>query len=72
MTTLPASHLRPIREATILTGVPARTIARWAAADLIEAVRFGRPWYVNLDDITNLKNTLKSGPKPKKQISPTL
>jgi len=64
---LPPAHLRPIREATLITGVHARTIARWAEAGRIEAQRFGpRMWYVNLDDIEHVRATLKPGPKAKK------
>jgi excisionase family DNA binding protein len=64
---LPPDHLRPIREASPLTGVPKRTIAQWAQQGRIEAQKFGpRIWYVNVDDVRRVAATLKPGPKPKK------
>ena len=64
---VPREGLVPIRQASPLSGVPARTIARWAQQELIEAQKFGpRIWYVNLDDVRRVAATLKPGPKPQK------
>ena len=65
-TDIPPEGLRPIREASPLTGVPPRTIARWAQEGKIRAQKFGpRIWYVSVEDVQHLAETLRPGPKPR-------
>jgi hypothetical protein len=58
--------LRPIREVAIQTGIPARTLRRWAKEGRIDARRQGpKLWYIDPKQAQALSLTLKPGPTPK-------
>ena len=62
------AHLRRISEVAAITGIPRRTLQRWASEGRIEAQRVGaKLWYINLDDVEHVAATLTYGPKPKTQ-----
>ncbi len=65
-TTPPPAHLRRVSDVAALTGIPRRTLQRWASEGRIEAHKHGpRLWYINMDDAQRLAETLTPGPKPK-------
>ncbi|MCP4540684.1 MAG: MerR family DNA-binding transcriptional regulator [Chloroflexi bacterium] len=64
-TTPPPAHLRRISDVAALTGVHVRTLRRWAEQELIEAQKVGpKLWYISLEDVQQVAETLKPGPKP--------
>jgi excisionase family DNA binding protein len=63
--TTPPARLHTIAQVSGLTGVPASTIAQWAQQERIEAQKWGKLWYVNIEDVERTADTLRPGPKPK-------
>jgi len=58
--------LRPLREVAAITGIPRRTLRRWAGEGRIEAEKRGiSQWYISVEDARRVSETLTPGPKPK-------
>lgn len=59
------NNLVSVRDAARHTGVPARTIQRWATEGRITAQRDGtKLWRVRVTDVERVAATLKPGRKP--------
>jgi len=59
------NNLVSVRDAARVTGVPARTIQRWAVEGRITAHRDGpRLWRVSIADVERVNATIKPGRKP--------
>ncbi|MCP4544269.1 MAG: helix-turn-helix domain-containing protein [Chloroflexi bacterium] len=64
---LPPQNLVPLGDAAAQTGIPKTTLHRWCNEKRITAEKYGSRWYVNLEDIRQVRTTLKRGPQPKAQ-----
>ena len=58
-------NLRTVTDVHQSTGIPKRTLARWAQEKRITAIKVApRLWLISQEEAIALQGTLKPGPKP--------